>query len=119
MDCHQYLISGLKVLDLVVMVSCFTLSAVLVAPGLDVATIREFMGLRISLGNFFLFGAFAALWHLLFTAFGLCQDLLFSNAYRKVVDVLKATSIGTDAVQPPRSSNTPTGGVCCSILKSC
>ena len=98
MDRHQYLVIGSKVLDVVIMVSCFTVAAVLVAPGLDVATIREFMALRISLGNFILFGAFAALWHLLFTAFGLYEDPAFTNAYRKAVDVLKATSIGTCAI---------------------
>ncbi len=95
MNRHQYLVSGLKVLDLVVMASCFTLAAVLIAPGLDVATIRAFMELRISVGNFVLFGAFVALWHLLFSAFGLYEDSLLSNAYRRAIDVLKATSIGT------------------------
>jgi len=80
------------------MASCFAFSAVLFTPGLDVSTIREFMELRISLGNFFLFSAFAALWHPLFSAFGLYEDSLLSNAYRKAVDVLKATSIGTCAI---------------------
>ena len=98
MDRHQYLVRGLKVLDLVVMVSCFTIAAVLAAPGVDVATIREFMALRISLGNFILFGAFAALWHVLFSAFGLYEDPLFSNSYRKAMDVVKAASIGTCAI---------------------
>ena len=81
MDRHQHLISGLKILDLVVMMSCFTLAAVLIAPGIDVASIREFMGLRISLGNFILFTAFVALWHLLFSAFGLYEDSLLWNGY--------------------------------------
>jgi exopolysaccharide biosynthesis polyprenyl glycosylphosphotransferase len=87
-------VSGLKVFDLVVMVSFFTIAAVLTVPDFDVATIREFMALRISLGNFILFGAFAALWHLLFSVFGLYKDSLFLTAPRKAIDVLKATSIG-------------------------
>jgi len=78
----QYLVSGAKILDLVVMVSCFTVSAVFIAPSLDVATIREIMALRVSLGNFILFGSFVALWHLLFSAFGLYADALSSNAWR-------------------------------------
>lgn len=92
---HRLLFRGVKVLDLVVMVSCFTFAAILVAPGLDVATIREFMGLRVSLGNFLLFGAFVTLWHLLFSAFGLYDHSVDWNTYPKAVDVLKATSIGT------------------------
>jgi len=82
MNLHQKLINGLKVLDLVVMVSCFAFAAILIAPSLDVATIREFMGLRISLGNFILFGAFVAFWQLLFSGFGLYENSLVMDAKR-------------------------------------
>ena len=95
MDRHQYLIGGLKILDLVVMAACFAVAAVLTGMDFNVATIREFMALRISLGNFILFGAFVALWHLLFSAFGLYEGSLFLSAPRKAIDVLKATLIGT------------------------
>ena len=78
---NQNSVIGLVILDLVVMALCFTLAAVLVAPGLEVATIREFMAIRISLGNFILFTAFVALWHLLFSAFGLYEDSLLWNGY--------------------------------------
>jgi exopolysaccharide biosynthesis polyprenyl glycosylphosphotransferase len=56
------------------------------------------MALRISLGNFILFGVFAVLWHLLFSAFGLYEDSLLSPAYSKAINVLKATSVGTCAI---------------------
>lgn len=95
MNYRENLGNSLKILDLAVMVSCFTLAAVLIAPDLDVATIREFMGIRISLGNFILFGTFVTLWHLLFCAFGLYGNSLHWNGYRKAIDVIKATSIGT------------------------
>ena len=61
MDRHHYFVSGLKILDLVVMAACLAVAAVLVAPGLDIASIREFMGLRFSLGNVVLFIAFVAM----------------------------------------------------------
>ena len=80
-DRHQYLVGGLKILDLVIMAACFAVAAVLITPGLDVATIREFMGLRFSLGNSVLFIGFIALWHLLFSAFGLYGDSLLWNGY--------------------------------------
>lgn len=92
---NQHFLGSFRALDLVVMVSCFAFAAILVAPGLDVATIREFMGLRVSLGNFILFGAFALLWHLTFAAFGLYEDSAFWDDYHQAVDLLKATSIGT------------------------
>jgi len=97
-DRHQYLAGGLRILDLVVMAACFAVAAVLTGMDFNVATIREFMALRISLGNFILFGAFIALWHLLFSAFGLYEDLLFLSAPRKAIDVLKATSLGACSI---------------------
>ena len=84
----QSLQSGLKIFDLMVMASCFTIAAVLVAPGFDVATIREFMALRISLGNFVLLIAFMSAWHVLYTAFGLYQKPLFSDWYGEAKDLL-------------------------------
>ena len=98
MDRHHYLVGSLKILDLVVMTACFAVAALLVAPGLDIATIGEFMALRFSLGNVILFIAFVALWHLLFSAFGLYEGSLRSSAYRKAIDVLKVTMIGTCAI---------------------
>lgn len=98
MNHQQNLISGLKIIDLVVMTACFGLAALLVAPGLNVDTIREFAELRVSLGNFVLFGIFVALWHLLYSIFGLYERNLQWNSYRKFADVLKATSIGTCAI---------------------
>ena len=60
MDRHQHIVSGLRILDLVVMVACFAVAAVHIEPGLDIATLSEFMGLRFSLGNVVLFIAFVA-----------------------------------------------------------
>ena len=80
MDRHKNLIRSLMVLDLVVMSSCFTITAVLVAPGLDATTVREFMEMRIIIGNVVLLAALIALWYLLYCAFDLYEDSMFSNA---------------------------------------
>jgi exopolysaccharide biosynthesis polyprenyl glycosylphosphotransferase len=95
---HQNLVGSLKVLDLVVMLACFTLAAIVVMPGLDIATIREFLAMRISIGNLMLFGAFVVIWQMLFSAFGLHDNSLLTNDYQKAIDILKATSIGTCAI---------------------
>ena len=95
---HPNAVRGLKVFDLLVMVSCFTVATILVAPGVDVATLREFFQLRVSLGNFLLFGIFVAMWHLLYSAVGLYEDPLHWKSDRKPIEVLKATSIGTCAI---------------------
>ena len=98
MDRRQNFVSGLKILDLLVMVSCFALSAIPFYSSADVASVNEFMAIRISLGNLVLFCGFVALWHLLYSLFGLYGNALFSNVYRKAFDVVKATSIGTCAI---------------------
>jgi exopolysaccharide biosynthesis polyprenyl glycosylphosphotransferase len=92
---HKALISCLKIFDIACMIACFAIAEVFVMPGQDVETVRGFMSLQISIGNFALFGGFLILWHLLFCAYGLYDDLLLASAYRKSKDVLKATSIGT------------------------
>ena len=98
MDRHQILVRALRVHDVVLMFSCFALTAVAITPDLNIATIREFLGLRISVGNFIVLGAFGVLWHVLLAAFRMYEDSLLSNDYRKAIDILKATSIGTCAI---------------------
>jgi len=94
MNPHRHFFNSLRVVDLVIMLACFTVAAILVAPTLDVTTIREFMELRVSLGNFLMLGGLVVLWHLLFSSFGLYKDSLDRITYPKIVDVLKATSVG-------------------------
>jgi exopolysaccharide biosynthesis polyprenyl glycosylphosphotransferase len=95
---HRTLTNALKLLDLIVMGLVFTFAAVLTAPDLDIATLREFAALRISIGNLVLFGAFVTLWHLLLTAVGLYDEPLRWRLDRKAIDILKATSVGTCAI---------------------
>ena len=86
------------VYDVVLMLSCFALTAVAITPGLNIATIGEFLGLRISIGNLIVLGAFGVLWHVLLAAFRMYEDSPLSNDYRRAIDILKATSIGTCAI---------------------
>jgi exopolysaccharide biosynthesis polyprenyl glycosylphosphotransferase len=97
MNSNQNLMRGLKLVDLVTMIACFTFAAVavLTLAGKDIGTIRDILGTRISIGNFLIFAVFPLSWHLLFCAFGLYDDLLLSGVFHKAKDVLKATSIGT------------------------
>ncbi len=85
----------LKSLDLMVMGACFLLAVALAAPGIEGVVIRDFMGMRVSVGNVILLGGFSSIWLLLFSAFGLYHELLVASLFGKAKDVLKATSIGT------------------------
>jgi len=97
-DRHQFLARALKINDVVLMFFCFALTAVARTPDFNIATIREFLGFRISVGNFIILGAFGVIWHVLFSVFRMYEGSLLSNDYRKAIDILKATSIGTIAI---------------------
>jgi FlaA1/EpsC-like NDP-sugar epimerase len=92
---HQNLYRGLKVIDLMIMATCFAFAEIFAMPQQDFASVSSFMSVQIKLSNFVIFGGLAIVWHLLFCAYGLYDDLLLASAYRKAKDVLKATSIGT------------------------
>jgi exopolysaccharide biosynthesis polyprenyl glycosylphosphotransferase len=77
------------------MAACLALSAVLVDPNFDVEMILAFLEMRIKVANLILLGGLMTVWHLLFSAFALYEDSLLSSAYRKAINIVKATSIGT------------------------
>jgi exopolysaccharide biosynthesis polyprenyl glycosylphosphotransferase len=92
---HKNLYRGLKVIDLLIMAGCFAFAEVFAMPQQDFASVSSFLSLQIKLSNFAILGGLAIVWHILFCAYGLYDDLLLASSYRKAKDVLKATSIGT------------------------
>ena len=55
----------------------------------------QFMEMRIKLINFVLFIGFLLIWHLIFSGFGLYHSKRLSDLHGEVVDILKATFLGT------------------------
>ena len=90
MDIDKNLMRGLKLADFAIMLACFALSAIssFIMSGNDVIAASDFLAVRISVANIIVFSAFAILWHVLFSAFGLYQDLLHSSVFKKAKDVL-------------------------------
>jgi hypothetical protein len=68
MDVNKSLMRGLKLVDLAIMFACFSLSALaaLLLAGSGVDTLRDFLAIRISVGNVMLVTVFPVLWFLLF-----------------------------------------------------
>jgi len=91
---RKILMDALKVFDLVLMAVSFALApaTVLYHRGLSIG---NFFEMRVKLGNFLLFSLFLLAWHAIFSAFGLYQSRRLSSRRREVVDILKATSLGT------------------------
>jgi hypothetical protein len=68
MDVNKSLMRGLKLVDLAIMFASFSLSALaaLLLAGSGVDTLRDFLAIRISVGNVMLVTVFPVLWFLLF-----------------------------------------------------
>ena len=92
---RQVLIRIYPLLDLLIMVATFFAAAVAVAHAESDIHFREFISMRIKVGNFALFGCILFLWHVIFSAFGLYQSRRLSSFRAEVFDILKATTVGT------------------------
>jgi exopolysaccharide biosynthesis polyprenyl glycosylphosphotransferase len=92
---RELLLSALKLFDLAVMVLAFALATV---PALGVGhtiTAAEFFAMRVKVGNFLIFLGLLILWHLLFATFGLYTSYRLASRTAELVDVAKATLLGT------------------------
>jgi len=92
---RQILLRAFKYLDLVIMAFSFLLAASAVFSEFDTVSFIQFLSMRIKVENFVLFVAFLTLWHVIFSAFGLYNSRRVSSQLAELVDVVKATSLGT------------------------
>ena len=92
---RQVLIRIYPLLDLLIMVCTFFAAALAVAHAESDIHFREFISMRIKVGNFALFGGILFLWHVVFSAFGLYQSRRLSSFRAEAFDILKATTVGT------------------------
>src|ERR1700674_5390433 len=84
----------MKLFDLVLMIFSFGLAAVVVSENATVS-VAEFLALRVKIQNFVTFSLLLLLWHLIFSAFGMYASRRLAGRWDEVVDVVKATSLGT------------------------
>jgi exopolysaccharide biosynthesis polyprenyl glycosylphosphotransferase len=68
----------------------------------DTVSFIEFLSMRIKVHNFVLFIVFLALWHIIFSGFGLYRSRRLSGKWTEVTDVIKATSVGTLSILSAR-----------------
>lgn len=91
---RKILLDALKIYDLIVMLLSFGLSTILVWGGSRVS-IADFFAMRVKVGNLFIILGLLALWHALFSMFGLYTSRRLSTRRDEMFDVAKATSVGT------------------------
>src|SRR5947207_2801655 len=93
---RKLLLNALKLFDLGLMISVFLLTALLVLHQQNRnVTAAEFFSMRVKIHNFAIFSVFLLIWHLIFSLLGLYASRRLSGRGREVVDVIKATSLGT------------------------
>ncbi len=92
---RQILLRVFKYFDLLIMAFSFLLAASAVFSEFDTVSFVQFLSMRIKVENFVLFVAFLTLWHVIFSAFGLYDSRRLSSQLAELVDVAKATSLGT------------------------
>jgi exopolysaccharide biosynthesis polyprenyl glycosylphosphotransferase len=92
---RKILLKAFKLFDLLVMVLCFVIAAAVVAYNINAISFEPFLEMRIKIQNFAIFFGFLLIWHVLFSLFGLYHSRRFSSRRDEIVDVAKATSVGT------------------------
>ncbi len=92
---RRLLLEAAKLFDLAVMVFSFALATVLVAYETPTISLARFLSMRVKVGNFALFACFLLAWHLVFSSFGLYSSKRLSPRWAEVLDIAKATTLGS------------------------
>ena len=93
---RRYLLNALKFLDLSTMLGAFGLAGVVAYYQVGkTISFSEFIHMRVEVHNLFIFTGLVGLWHLSFCSFGSYRSRRLSSRRSEIVDIVKATSVGT------------------------
>ncbi len=92
---RQILLNALKLFDLGIMAVAFVLAALPVSEAGHTFTFAEFLSMRVKVGNLAIFIGVLIVWHVVLSVFGLYASRRLSSRWSEVVDITKATSVGT------------------------
>jgi len=96
---RQVLYKAFELLDLLIMSLSFALATwATYHYRMGKISFKEFLSVRISIHNFAIFLGFILIWHLIFSVFGLYRSRRLSNSWDDLIDVIKATSLGSFVV---------------------
>jgi len=87
------LLNALKLFDLVLITGSFLLATGLIRRESG-AMLSDFLSIRIKVSDLVLFLVSLALWHIIFSAFGLYESRRMSRRTTDAVDTVKATTVG-------------------------
>jgi len=94
---RRILLNSFKMADLLILVCSFGAATVIVQSGSS-TSLEQFFAMRISISNLILFLGLMLCWHCLFTFLGLYYSMRLSSQWSEVIEIVKATSLGTMAI---------------------
>lgn len=92
---RKLLLKAFKVFDVGVMTCAFSVALLAVYYRFGTISLRDFLSMRFTVQNFLLFLALLWVWHQIFVFYGLYHSRRLSNGKTEIIDVIKATSLGT------------------------
>ena len=95
---RQILLKTFKLSDLLIMACSFVLASWAAFCRIETISFDEFLAMRVKVQNLALFLGFLLVWHIIFSLFRLYHSRRLSTQWSEIIDVLKATSIGTAGI---------------------
>lgn len=92
---RRLLMNALKFFDLALMTSVFLSVALFLLHQTRSITAIDFLSIRVKIQNFAIFSIFVLIWHVLFCLSGLYTSRRLSRRRSEIIDIVKATSLGT------------------------
>jgi exopolysaccharide biosynthesis polyprenyl glycosylphosphotransferase len=92
---RRFLLSALKLFDLMLLLGSFGLATVLVVYADTTISLEKFLSIRVKLANCAIFFAALLGWHVIFSLCGMYRSKRLSTRAAEVSDALKATSFST------------------------
>jgi exopolysaccharide biosynthesis polyprenyl glycosylphosphotransferase len=92
---RKLLLNAFKLFDLGLMASVFIVAALVVAHNGREVRAAEFFSTRVKIQNVAIFSLLVLTWHVIFNLFGLYRSRRLSDRWKELIDVTKATFLGT------------------------
>lgn len=92
---RQILSQALKLYDMVVMIFCFFLAALIVNVPHEHISFTDFLSMRIKVQNFLIFGGIVVIWHTIFTRSGIYTSYRLSTLRNQFKDIVNVASLST------------------------
>lgn len=92
---RRILLNLFKLFDLTLMACAFTLAVLPVLEEHGGMSFAQFLSMRVKIVNIVLFVSLLAVWHVIFSVFGLYHSKRLSSRRAELLDLVKATTTGT------------------------